>query len=95
MEGSLQQATWRCGVQQDTGADVLAGRAGSDYLHDQEGQKFTQDLMGRSSNRMSYGLRDGGLIMAKAGLQVGQELTLTPGQLKMMENLGYKVKQLY
>ena len=94
LEGWYDKQTGRQ-LPEDTGADVYAGRGGSDYLHDQEGQKFTQDLMGRSSNRMSYGLRDGGLIMAKAGLQVGQELILTPGQLKMMENLGYKVKQLY
>jgi len=93
-EGLYDRNTGRQ-LPQDTGADILAGTNRTQGQYGQKGQKFTDDFFGRSSGRLGYGLKHGGLVLAKAGMQVGEELTLTPDQLKMMENLGYKVKQLY
>lgn len=78
---------------QDTGADMLAGTNSRQGMYDQKGQKFTKDFYGRGSG-LQY-VEDGGLVIAKAGMEVGQELDLSPEQVKMMENLGYKIKKLY
>jgi hypothetical protein len=86
LQGQIDKQTGKDFTDNKSGGR-LAGRSG-DPIDGEGGQMFTKDFMGRSR-------KNGGIAMAKAGLQVGEELTLTPGQLKMMENLGFKVTQLY
>ena len=81
-EGLYDRNTGRQ-LPQDTGADVLAGRAGDRYVG--QGQSFTDPYMAAM----------GAITKAQAGMEVGQEVTLSDDQIKMLEGLGYKIKQLY
>jgi hypothetical protein len=82
---SLDEGLYRKNDGQQAVQDRVVPLAGTNQPWINQGRGMSSDV----------GAAEGALIKAKAGMQVGEEMVLNNDQIKMLEGLGYKIKQLY